>query len=246
MMEDTIEKVFNCKQFKVLQSKSTMKVNTDAILLGAWIGLDFTNKVLDIGTGTGIIALMIAQRTKENVAIIGVEIDEDSANEASVNFELSQWSSKLECKNQSIQDFSQMSQEKYDLIVSNPPFFTGGTFSDNENKNNVKHAVKLSHGDLLIVSNRLLSIDGRLSVVLPFIEGERFIDRAKRMGFTPSRITEVRTKVNQPIARLLIELVKNNKQLIPDRDQLILLEEGKERNYTTAYMKLTADFYTIF
>lgn len=240
------EEIFKCKQFNVTQTKSTMKVNTDAILLGAWVDVQDAVDVLDVGTGTGIIALMIAQRIDEQATIKGIEIDDQSAEEAEKNFKNSPWSDRLHAINQSIQEFSQKDQIKYDLIVSNPPFYTGGTFSDNENKNNVRHAVKLSHGDLLIASSRLLTNGGKMALILPFLEGERFIERAERMGFSQSRITEVRSKPHLPIERLLIELVKNNAKTVVERSQLVLLKDEKDRIYTNEYKNLTSEFYTIF
>lgn len=241
-MKDT----FICKEFNVVQSKSTMKVNTDAILLGAWVNVTGSRKILDIGTGTGIIALMLAQRSDAEAKIDAVEIDHASAYEAEENFNSCPWNEKLKVFHHSVQDFSQNNIGQYDLVVSNPPFYTGGTFSDNENRNNVRHTVKLSPGDLLIAAGRLLSAKGRMAVILPFLEGERFIERAERMGFSQSRILEVQSKENLPIERLLIELVKEYKSKNVVREGLVLLKEGKDRIYTNDYKKLTSDFYTIF
>lgn len=242
-----MEDVFQCKKFVVKQTRNTMKVNVDGMLLGSWVAVDDITNALDIGTGTGIIAMIIAQRTSNNVQVDGVEIHNEAAAEARENFKNAIWADRLDCIHRSVQDYSLEFDGKYDLIISNPPFFTGGTFSENENKNNVKHSVKLSHGDLLIAGNRLLSSTGRMAVILPFIEGERYIERAERMGFQAVRITEVRSRRNKPIERLLIELTKATKPPGKcSRDTLIMLEDTKERTYTKDFKLLTEDFYTIF
>jgi tRNA1Val (adenine37-N6)-methyltransferase len=237
----TKEEVFTCKEFKVLQSKSVMKVNSDGMLLGAWSDVSEATRILDIGTGTGIIALMLAQRTK-NAIIDGIEIDVDSAEEARVNFKTSMWRERLNSIHGSIQEYSSASERKYDLIVSNPPFFSGGTFSENENKNNVRHTIKLSHGDLLIGVTRLLTQKGRFDLVLPYMEGERLIDLAQRYNLFPVRVTEMRPKVEKSIERLLISLAKE--KIMVNREELIMYKETDV--YTEDYKNLTKDFYLKF
>lgn len=237
----TKEEVFTCKEFKVIQSKSVMKVNSDGMLLGAWSDVSQAIRILDIGTGTGIIALMLAQRTQNSI-IDGIEIDLESAEEAQVNFKTSMWRERLNCIHGSIQEYSSGSKWKYDLIVSNPPFFSGGTFSANENKNNVRHTIKLSHGDLLIGVSRLLSQKGRFDLVLPYMEGERFIDLSQRYNLFPIKVTEMRPKLEKPIERLLISLTKEKTSVI--RDELIMYADTDV--YTDEYKNLTKDFYLKF
>lgn len=235
--------VFFCKQFQVLQEENKMKVNTDAMLLGAWSSVEGRAKVLDVGTGTGIIALMLAQRNPSAI-INGIEIDEVSASEAAENFKSSPWRDHLHCICSSIQDYSWKSDEKYNLIVCNPPFFSGGTLSLNENKNNVKHTIRLSHGDLLIAISRLINKGGNFDVILPYIEGERFIELSRIYNLFPLRISEVRSRNNMPIERLLISF--SDKDIDVDRNTLILFEDGSDRTPTVQYRKLVSPFYLKF
>jgi tRNA1Val (adenine37-N6)-methyltransferase len=186
---------------------------------------------------------MLAQRNPE-ATIKGIEIDELSADEAAENFKSSQWSDNLQCICGSIQDYSWESDEKYDLIVSNPPFFSGGTLSLNENKNNVKHTTRLSHGDLLIAVSRLICNGGNFDLILPYIEGERFIELSHRYNLFPERITEVRSRKDMPIERLMISF--SDKKIEVERNTLILFEDGSDRTPTVEYKKLVSSFYLKF
>ena len=165
--------IFNFKQFSIEQDQCPMKVGTDGVLLGAWVDTSNTENILDIGTGTGLIAIMLAQRT-QTAQIDAVEIDNHACSQAQANMEASPWNDRLKSIESSIQDFAKLSQTEYDLIVSNPPFFTGGTLSAQNDRNNVRHTVKLPNGELLSSARRLLKKDGRFCVVLPLIEGLRF------------------------------------------------------------------------
>ena len=137
-----------------------MKVGTDGILLGAWADVGDAKSILDIGTGTGLIAIMLAQRSSE-AQIHAVEIDDEACEQAATNMANSPWTQRLAAIRSSIQDFVKLSRNHYDLIVSNPPFFTGGTFSNSQDKASVRHTVKLPHGDLLSSVRSLLSKDGK-------------------------------------------------------------------------------------
>ncbi|NNF32651.1 MAG: hypothetical protein HKN68_00990, partial [Saprospiraceae bacterium] len=143
-----------------------------------------------------------------------------------------------------IQEYSWKSDEKYDLIVSNPPFFSGGTLSLNENKNNVKHTTRLSHGDLLIAVSRLIIKGGNFDVILPYIEGERFIELSQRYNLFPERITEVRSRKDMPIERLMISF--SNKKVEVERSTLVLFVNGSDRTPTDDYKKLVSSFYLKF
>ena len=157
MKTEVKKDVFEFKQFSINQDQCGMKVCTDGVLLGAWANLDNKLTALDIGTGTGIIAIMLGQRGTELTNITGVEIDEASFYQAKENINLAPWREKLSVVHQSIQDFSMEVEEQFDLIISNPPFFTGGTLSESQAKNNVRHTVKLPHSDLLRAVKKLLS-----------------------------------------------------------------------------------------
>ncbi len=236
-------KAFQFKQFAVAQDRCTMKVGTDGVLLGAWCDTQDAQHILDIGTGTGVIALMLAQRN-EAAQVRAVEIDETAHQQAQENFDASPFATRMESILMSIQDYAKKTETAYDLIVSNPPFFTGGTFSNNENKNNVRHTVKLPHGDLLLSTRKLLSAQGKFCVVLPSMEGLRFVEVARTYHFYCTKITEVRPKPDKGIERLLLQFELEEKPCI--KDELIIQKDDKRNDYTEDYKALTEAFYTIF
>lgn len=229
---------FQFKKFSIAQDKCSMKVGTDGVLLGAWANTSGASRILDIGAGTGLIAIMLAQRN-ENAVVHAVEIDETACQQALKNMADSPFAERLSCLPISIQDYS-FKKEKYDLIVSNPPFFSGGTLSENSDRDAVRHTVKLPHGALLLSVQRLLNNTGKFAVILPFIEGLRFEEMAATYNLYCTRKTEVKPKVDKPIERLLLEFEKDKKEQIID--QLIIQKE--ERNdWTDDYIALTGDFY---
>ena len=235
-------KPFQFKQFSIAQDKCAMKVGTDGVLLGAWANAVEAQKILDIGTGTGVIAIMIAQKIKDGI-VHAVEIDEAAYLQARENVAQSPFLERLAVFHDSIQDYAKMCEERYDLIVSNPPFFTGGTFSLNQDKTNVRHTVKLSHGDLLQSSRQLLRTDGRFCVILPMLEGLRFIEVARNYHLYCTKVTEVIPKAGKGVERLLIQLELTEK--VVERDQLIIQHEDRN-DFTEGYKNLTRAFYTIF
>ena len=233
---------FKFKKFEIVQDHCTMKVNTDGVLLGAWTDPAECADILDIGTGTGVIALMMAQKAPD-AAIVGIEIDEASSREAESNVDNSIFKGKVKIINQSIQDFTSLHTHQFDLIISNPPFFTGGTFSANENKANVRHTIKLPHGDLLQSVNSLLKPHGKFSLILPYIEGLRFIELAERSNLHVKKITEVRHRKGKNVERLLLLLQKQKVDI--EKDELFIMEEDLQ-NYSTEFIQRTKEFYQIF
>jgi tRNA1Val (adenine37-N6)-methyltransferase len=230
---------FEFKEFKIYQDKSLMKIGTDGVLLGAWANIHQTQRALDIGAGTGVIAIMLAQR-KQDLQVDAVEIDEASFLQCRENMEKSPWSERLQVFHQSIQEYSQATQEKYDLIISNPPFFSGGTLSASNGRNKVRHTVKLPNGELLRAVRKLLLPQGRFSLILPYLEGLRFQELALSYNLHCSRITEVRPKAEKPIERLLLEFAKEEVEM--EKKELVIQYEGRN-NYTEGYIELTRDFY---
>lgn len=216
-----------------------MKVGTDGVLLGAWAEISGAEKILDIGTGTGLIAIMAAQRS-ESSKIHGVEIDQNACEQAAENAKNCPWKERIEIFKDSIQDFSKTSFESYDLILSNPPFFSGGTFSDNQDRNSVRHTVKLPHGDLLASARKLLSKNGKFCVILPYLEGLRFEEMAKQYSFFCTKILEVKPLENKSIERLLLQFERSEKPQV--KEELIIQNQGRN-NWTEDYIKLTGDFY---
>lgn len=217
-----------------------MKIGTDGVLLGAWADVSAVKTALDIGTGSGVIAIMLAQRAPE-AQIHGIDIDEHSCQQAAENMKAAPWASQLEVLHQPVQDFARVHGHQYDLIVSNPPFFTGGTFSHDQDRNSVRHTVKLPHNDLLRAVQALLAERGRFAVVLPYIEGLRFQELAEGYNLHCNRLTEVLPKPQSPIERLLMEFEREPRAQKTDR--LVLRKDGQHLNWTAEYMELTGDFY---
>lgn len=235
------ETLFRFKKFQVSQKFCAMKINTDGVLLGAWAEAPVSGHVLDVGTGSGVIAMMLAQRSK-SVKILGIEIDEASYKEAKLNMGSCEWKERLTPIMGSIQDFSRETNEKFDLVVSNPPFFSGGTLSSTQEKTVVRHAVKLPHNELLRAAYRLLKETGDFSVILPHIEGLRFIELAEQYRFFLGRYTEVFSFPEAPVERLLLSF---KKQLITvSKNQLFIRDET--RAFSSAYRELTKAFYLKF
>ncbi len=175
-----------------------MKIGTDGVLLGAWTDCLNRDNILDVGTGTSVIALMMAQRNP-SAKIYAIGIDDEAAQQASDNLSNSSWSKCIEVNNQSIQDYWRATTQQFDHIITNPPFFTGGTLSHNQDKTSVRHTTKLSHSDLLGAFRNLLSDNGTFSVVLPAIEGYKCIEMAKTYNLYPITLTEAYPDQAKPL-----------------------------------------------
>ena len=233
--------VFNFKQFKI-QHEQSFKVGTDGVLLGTWVAVSNKKSILDIGSGSGLIPLVLAQRAK-HAKIIGVEIDEASFQESSQNVSKSAWADRVTLFHETIQAYSEKNDQKFDLIVSNPPYFINSTKSPKSKKNIARHTDKLPFSDLVRVSLKHLTPEGRFALVLPKDEGKIFIQLAKEHGLFLIRLTEVRSKKDKPIERFLMEFSLIARDL--EKNELIIQFE-KRNDYTPDYIKLTKDFYTIF
>jgi tRNA1Val (adenine37-N6)-methyltransferase len=239
---ENVAKPFNFKQFSIYQDRCAMKVGTDGVLLGAWADVDAAKMILDIGTGTGVIAIMLAQRNI-TALVHGVEVDELSNQQAEENMKASPFAERMETFNLDIQTYSKVTDRKYDMIVSNPPFYSGGTLSASQDKTNVRHTVKLPHGELLLSVKMLLSEVGRFCVILPLIEGLRFKELAERAGLFCNKMTEVRPREEKAVERLLLEFERTKKEM--QRVILVIQNDGGRHQYTAEYADLVRDFYTI-
>lgn len=235
------ERLFRFKEFEIAQEKCAMKINTDGVLLGAWVAAEGKQRILDIGMGSGVIAMMLAQRSEDS-KIVGVEIDQDSYEEAKQNMQGCSWEDRLIPVHASIQDFTFETDDTFDLIVSNPPFFTGGTLSATQEKTVVRHSVKLPHGELLRSAYSLLDKDGDFAVVLPHIEGLRFIEMAEQCRFYCTKITEVFSFPDRPVERLLLNFRKEEADRVEDK----LVIRSTQSEYTAEYKDLTKNFYLKF
>lgn len=235
-------KVFRFKEFEVNHSKSAMKIGTDAVLLGAWAKINSNvNSVLDVGAGTGILALQLAQRSHAET-IDALEIDPEAYEECVNNFENSPWGDRLFCYHASFTEFYSEMDEKYDLIVSNPPFFSEQPKFDVQNtaREKARFQEHLSFEDLLLGVSILLSANGCFSVVLPFSEQKKFISVADDYQLYPSDILNVRGKSTSPIKRTLLKFSRNKTENIA-KEELII--EHSRHDYTEEYIDLVKDFY---
>ena len=232
---------FQFKQFKIIQEKSAMKVGTDGALLGAWANISGIKNVLDVGAGTGLISLMIAQRC--NAKVMGIEIEENAAKEADDNSQNSPWKNRVTIKNISFQEFANSSKEKFDLIISNPPFFTNSFKNEIENLAIARHNDLLPFSELIKESAKLLSNNGRLAIILPVIPAKSFIELAKNEDLYLTRLTKVKPKATKKPNRFLMEFTK--KQTILKTDYLTIYNETGT-DYTDSYKQLTCDFYLKF
>lgn len=237
-----VSKPFRFKLFSIAQDRCAMKVGTDGVLLGAWADVANAKMILDIGTGTGVIAIMMAQRNA-NAIVHGVEVEESAAQQAQENMEASPFSERLNAFALDIQTYAKITDRKYDLIVSNPPFFTGGTLSATQDKMNVRHTVKLPHSDLLHAVKQLLSPNGKFCVILPLIEGLRFKELAERVGLYCTKIIEVRPRAEKAVERLLLQF-ENHPHQLHQATLIIQVNEGRHE-FTEAYTALVKDFYII-
>lgn len=220
----------------------THPVGTDAVLLGAWVDIpDNATRLLDIGTGSGVLALMLAQRTEKmpDVSIDAVEIHAGSATCAGQNFAASPWGGRLRVWETTVQKFAATTNRQYDLIVSNPPFFSEKTQASDETRRLGRHTATLPPPELLQAVLKLLAPAGRLAVVLPVLEGLRFCEQAVPKGLYWTRIMEVRGRPGKPTERLLIEFERNPYSF--RRESLVVYEEGQR--YSDDYQALTEDFY---
>lgn len=232
------ESTFKFKQFSIKQNNCAMKIGTDGVLLGAWFDATHAGTVLDIGTGTGVIAIMAAQRN-QNAKVHAVEIEEKAYEQSKENMAASKWNDRLEVFHQSIQDYCRNCNDKYDVIVSNPPFFSGGTLSANNERNDFRHTVKLPNGDLLRAAQALLSPTGKFCVILPFMEGLRFKERAMSYKLFCTRMTKVKSVTDGRTERVLLQFELTEKPIVEDK----LTIASSERNFTEEYTNLTKDFY---
>ncbi len=231
--------MFRFKQFEVDDTHSSMKVGTDAVLLGAWVPIGNYNSILDIGTGCGVIALMMAQRFC-NATIHAIDIDENACKDANANFANSIWNDRLTIYNHSIQQYSRNLFHCYDLIVSNPPFFNNSLKSISSARNLARHTDSLSFDDLLLSVQKALSQEGIFCGILPYEEACFFIQKAFKYGLYCMKKTVIYNTFTKPPKRILFSLSRNQFEKKEDTNLSIRKEENM---YSEEYLALTKDFY---
>lgn len=229
---------FRFKQFTVYHDRCAMKVGTDGVLLGMWANISHATKALDIGTGTGLIALMLAQRNS-GLEIDAIDINKEAIEQATENIKNSPFRNQITCFHSSLQDFVIKQKEKYDLIVSNPPFFKQSLKSPCENRTLARHTDSLYIEELLELSSDLLSEQGKFSIIYPYGDKELILKLASKNKLHISHITDVIPTPSSPPKRILVEFSKT--ETIPVIDSLVI---EKERHvYSEEFIKLAKDFY---
>lgn len=231
---------FRFKHFTIQQEHAAMKVGTDGVLLGAWVTVpEPGSRVLDVGTGTGLIALMIAQRSRD-ISVDALEIDSLSAAQANENFQNSPWKERLNGVHSSFQDYAFQSNLEYDLIICNPPFFSGSKKTESKSKNLARHDDSLSLGDLFKSSVSLMKETAILSLILPVDKEAQAMNLINKHQLHCRRLTRVKPTPQKPAKRVLLELL-----FLPGKcheDELII-ELGKRHEYSDAFKSLTDKFY---
>jgi len=234
---------FQFKQFTIYQDQCAMKVGTDGVLLGAWVEVARTKRVLDIGTGTGLIALMVAQRSQAQIDAI--EIDPSAAQQAENNIARSPWHRRVHLSGCSLQQYQTNRSHSYDLLVSNPPFFAKSLKSQQKARLIARHNDLLTPHDLLQASQTLLPRQGRLAVIYPIDMAQNLLNEAEAFGLLCCRKTWVKPKQYLPAKRLLLELVRADGPIVPT-ETVLILENETRHSYTTEFIALVKDFYLKF
>ncbi len=232
--------MFKFKQFTIAQDRTAMKVGTDGVLIGAWTTVENSDRrLLDIGSGTGLIALMLAQRS--DAVVDAVEIDSDSAAQAAENIAMSPWSQRVNIHNVDITNFNQ--SNRYDLIVSNPPFFSNSLLPPDKSRTTARHTTSLTFESLIASIERLLSPSGHFALILPTNESEEF-EKLSKGHLYLWRKCLVKSRVESDCKRVMYEYRLWQADNIEQTE--LAIREAHSNEYTTEYRNLTADFYLKF
>lgn len=234
---------FRFKQFSIWHDQCAMKVNTDGILLGAWSTITSKHSIIDIGSGTGLIALMLAQKaneTKQSVQITAVEIDQLAANQASSNVARSPWPQQVKVIQQDIQSFSRACPTKFDLLVSNPPYFTNSLKAQGEARDKARHNDGLSFADLLKSAEALCSDSATFNLILPSNETDRLLKIAPEFNWYLSDRCQVSTVTGKTPTRSLLSLTRK-KVITPVSSNLVIRD--KTNSYTPEFVELCKAYY---
>lgn len=233
---------FAFKQFVIQQDRCAMKVGTDAVLLGAYVNPIDSKNILDIGTGTGVIALMLAQ--KSNAQIVAIDIDKEAAEQAKINFEESKFSDKLKVENKSLQEFVKSNEKKFDLIVTNPPYFVGSLKSSDSNRSTARHTDLLPFNELIDGVKQLLTEKGKFCLILPKNEAIKFRELAETKGFHLSKLLRVRTRLDKEEEKR--QILQFEYQPSEFSESTLVIEQDSRMSYTDEYKSLTKDYYINF
>lgn len=226
---------FSFKRFTVYHDKCAMKVGTDGVLLGAWTNVNTSQRILDIGTGSGLVALMLAQRCE--ASITAIDIDSEAVEQAQININASNWKNRMEVIHTDLCKYSP--QNLFDTIVSNPPYFIDSLKCDDIQRNTARHNDTLTSEQLFENVSQMLCPEGEFSLILPFEQTESAISTGEKYGLHPTRHTRVITRPGLPPKRSLLAFKKHPEKYIP-QDLVIELERHV---YSEEYIALTKEFY---
>jgi tRNA1Val (adenine37-N6)-methyltransferase len=231
---------FRFKQFTIFQDKAAFKVGTDGVLLGASAYLSGVSSILEIGSGTGLISIMLAQRSK--ASITAIEPDHGSYIQTCENVNRCDWRYRIKVENTSLQNFKPQNG-KFDLIVTNPPFFSDSLKSPDTRKSAARHNDSLTSGEILESVSKLLKEEGNLQLILPYVEGNIFIAEASKYRLYCNNILKIKPLLTSEIRRLILTFSRIQKKPV---ENFLTIEHGKRHEFTEEYINLTKDFYLKF
>jgi len=232
---------FSFKQFTIHQDKAAFKVGTDGVLLGACADLSGAIRILDIGTGTGLLAIMAAQRS--DAAVIAIEPDYDSFIQAEENVRECPWSDRIKVINCNLKDYCEINEQKFDIILSNPPYFIDSLKNPDHRKLAARHNDYLTHSDLLEGITRLLERDGLVQTIMPYAEGAIFMAEAQEHGLFCNSMLKIRPLPTSEIRRLILGFSRKRSSM---SEKFLTIEKGKRHEFTEEYINFTRDFYLNF
>ena len=230
---------FQFKQFTIVQEHSAMKVGVDSVLLGAWAEIGNAATILDVGCGTGLLSLMMAQRS--SATITGIDIDEDACREAKMNSGHSPWPDRINIQHISFQEFARQNISAFDLVISNPPYFENSSKPGDLKRKSARHNDELPFHEFLEGCVKILHPHGRIAVILPASKAHDFASLAANYGYSRNRMLMVRHFPDKPCHRILMEF--SQKKITGTEETLVIEAEGQ---YTEAYRNLTSEFYLAF
>jgi tRNA1Val (adenine37-N6)-methyltransferase len=231
---------FSFKEFTVFQDKSAFKVGTDGVLLGAMADVLNVKRILDIGSGTGVISIMLAQRSEAE--IVSIEPDKESFGQACENISLCRWRNRIKVLNTELQNYNP-GKEKFGLIVTNPPYYSESLKNPDHRKSTTRHNDSLTSGELLAGVLKLLEDNGRFQLIMPYVEGNIFIAEARQFGLYCNNIVKIKPLPTAEIRRLIMTFSRERRKVT---EKYLTIESGKRHEFTEEYIKLTKDFYLKF
>jgi tRNA1Val (adenine37-N6)-methyltransferase len=237
--------MFQFKQFTISDQNTAMKIGTDGILLGSWVNVDKATKILDIGTGTGVISIMCAQKNIE-AEIVALEIDESAIMDAHQNIQNCTWKTRIQLIHESLQEFEKGNSRFFDCIISNPPYFENSQKAAYDSRIKARHTDSLHYTDLLRFAKNWLADEGTLNLILPKEQGYQCVEASDAFNLKPIRICEVHPIPSKPAHRLLISFGRASSKQELEKSKLVIETGVVRHEYTEEYKKVCKEFYLKF